>query len=143
MGLSLSIKSLKEISSFLSFFQIHTISEDLAWSKILLHMELATRSLAFKFGRVLSHCALTLSISPLSSSVTVSKILNTLSTSRSPLFSSNSLTKCLISPCKKGRWLNNLSYRSSLITYLVVFCKRKYSVKFILVLTFRLCITIT
>ena len=101
-------------------------------------MELATRSLAFKFGRVLSHCALTLSISPLSSSVTVSKILNTLSTSRSPLFSSNSLTKCLISPCKKGRWLNNLSYRSSLITYLVVFCKRKYNVKFILVLIFRL-----
>ena len=105
-------------------------------------MELATRSLAFKFGRVLSHCALTLSISPLSSSVTVSKILNTLSTSRSPLFSSNSLTKCLISPCKKGRWLNNLSYRSSLITYLVVFCKRKYNVKFILVLIFRLCVTI-
>ena len=105
-------------------------------------MELATRSLAFKFGRVLSHCALTLSISPLSSSVTVSKILNTLSTSRSPLFSSNSLTKCLISPCKKGRWLNNLSYRSSLITYLVVFCKRKYNVKLILVLIFCLCVTI-
>ena len=105
-------------------------------------MELATRSLAFKFGRVLSHCALTLSISPLSSSVTVSKILNTLSTSRSPLFSSNSLTKCLISPCRKGRWLNNLSYRSSLITYLVVFCKRKYNVKLILVLIFRLCVTI-
>ena len=83
-----------------------TISLLRVWSRILLHMELATRRFALTLGMVESARALSLSTWQSRSSVTTSSTLNTCSTSRSFRFSSNSLTKCLISPWTNGRWLN-------------------------------------